>query len=43
MTDLKNKIESFRRIKVKGNDKIAINIQKKISGLEKRLKCYELF
>ena len=41
--DLQQKIIRFSSIKVKGNDKIAINVQKKISGLEKRLKCYALF
>ena len=40
---LAHKINKFKAINVKNNDKLAINLQKKISGLEKRKKTYLLF
>ena len=41
--DLKLKLVKLREISPIENDKIRINIEKKVSSIEKRLKCYQLF
>jgi hypothetical protein len=43
ISDLKFKTSEFKKIQGVKNDKLAINLRKKIDQLEKRIRCYSLY
>ena len=43
LADLEWKQAEFRKVKVKDNEKLKVEVAKKIDNLGKRIKCYQLY